>query len=187
MAAATTPLVRPNNRVLIASADSSFRKRLRNSPSYVEALSEEAAGGAHALAKLARFSCDSVLLDRNLPDLDSKEVADLIRRRYPQVEIEFVDSKSDSAALPAIGPEQEGASESNNDQLAGQEDEEGNAPTQRCVPEESAETLPGMLGPSRAMQQVYRLVRMVAARDTTVLITGATGTGRNWLPRPFTS
>src|ERR1700743_2595794 len=35
-----------------------------------------------------------------------------------------------------------------------------------------------MIGSSRAMEQVYRLVQMVAARDTTVLVTGETGTGK---------
>lgn len=38
--------------------------------------------------------------------------------------------------------------------------------------------LPGMIGTGRAIQPVYRLARMVAARDTTVLITGETGTGK---------
>jgi transcriptional regulator with GAF, ATPase, and Fis domain len=38
--------------------------------------------------------------------------------------------------------------------------------------------LPGMIGSSSAMQQVYDLVRMVAHRDTTVLVTGETGTGK---------
>jgi transcriptional regulator with GAF, ATPase, and Fis domain len=41
-----------------------------------------------------------------------------------------------------------------------------------------AEALPGMIGTSRPMQQVYRLARMVAPRDTTVLVTGETGTGK---------
>src|SRR5262249_44428332 len=34
------------------------------------------------------------------------------------------------------------------------------------------------IGASNAIQQVYRLARMVAARDTTVLLTGETGTGK---------
>jgi len=40
------------------------------------------------------------------------------------------------------------------------------------------EPLPGMIGSSRAMEQVYRLVQMVANRDTAVLVTGETGTGK---------
>jgi len=38
--------------------------------------------------------------------------------------------------------------------------------------------LPGMIGNSRAMQPVYRLARLLAPRNTTVLITGPTGCGK---------
>src|SRR5262249_39673591 len=44
--------------------------------------------------------------------------------------------------------------------------------------EAGEECLPGMIGRSRSIQQIYRLVRMVSKRDTTVLITGETGTGK---------
>jgi len=85
MAAAATPtLARSYSRILVASADEAFRKHLIKRPAYMRALSEEAVGGAHALATLAHFSCDSVLLDRHLPDLDAAEVAATIRQRYPQ-------------------------------------------------------------------------------------------------------
>jgi transcriptional regulator with GAF, ATPase, and Fis domain len=170
-AAVTTPFLR-SSRVLIASADSSFRRKLMNRPSCAKALREEAAGGAHALAKLARFSCDSILLDRNLPDLDSGEVAELIRQRHPQVEIEFVDSRSDQSgeAEPEqleVGPSHRQPAE--------------DFPMLGGVPkadENIAQALPGMLGASAAIRQTYRLARMVAPRDTTVLITGETGTGK---------
>ena len=39
------------------------------------------------------------------------------------------------------------------------------------------EPLPRMFGATWAMEQVYRLVRMAASRDTAVLITRETGTG----------
>lgn len=80
-AAATTPFLRNYTRILVASADSSFRRRLISHPAYARTLREEAIGGAHALAKLAQISCDGVLLDRNLPDLDAAEVADLMREK----------------------------------------------------------------------------------------------------------
>jgi DNA-binding NtrC family response regulator len=43
--------------------------------------------------------------------------------------------------------------------------------------------LPGMIGHSAIMQPVYRMVRLVASRDTTVLITGPTGTGKELVAR----
>jgi len=52
MAATATPgFARSFNRILIASADASFRKRVLKDPVYAGSLSEEAVGGAHALAK----------------------------------------------------------------------------------------------------------------------------------------
>jgi DNA-binding NtrC family response regulator len=49
--------------------------------------------------------------------------------------------------------------------------------------EKEKEPLPGMIGSSPAMQEVYRLVRLVAHRNTTVLISGDTGTGKELVAR----
>jgi DNA-binding NtrC family response regulator len=43
--------------------------------------------------------------------------------------------------------------------------------------------LPGMIGRSALMQAVYRQVQLVAPRDTTVLITGPTGSGKELVAR----
>src|ERR1700722_10180509 len=92
MAATATPgVMRTRNRILVASADPLFRDRVKRSSVYADAMSEEAVGGAHALAKLLQWPCDGVLLDRNLPDLDAQEVAEQIRKQYPQIEVKLVD------------------------------------------------------------------------------------------------
>jgi transcriptional regulator with GAF, ATPase, and Fis domain len=176
MAAVTSALTRPCSRVLIASADPSFRRRLMNSSLYTEALSEEAAGGAHALAKLAKFSYTSVVLDRNLPDLDSAEVAELIRQRYPEIEIELVDSKTVGEAVQGLEPLAKRPSDDSR-QLPGEHFGDVEIAKSRAG-EGDAEPLPGMIGSGVAIQQTYRLARMIAPRDTTVLITGETGTGK---------
>ncbi len=49
-----------------------------------------------------------------------------------------------------------------------------------CV---SAAALPGMIGNSLVMQPVYRLARLLAPRNTTVLITGPTGCGKEVVAR----
>ena len=53
-----------------------------------------------------------------------------------------------------------------------------------CANDKHAEAaLPGMIGRSAAMQAVYRKVQLVAPRDTTVLITGPTGSGKELVAR----
>jgi hypothetical protein len=52
MAAATPNVLSSRTRVLVASADSGFRKRLMTNPMYASAWREEVTGGAHALARL---------------------------------------------------------------------------------------------------------------------------------------
>ena len=53
-----------------------------------------------------------------------------------------------------------------------------------CEQNESGWTvLPGMIGLSAAMRPVYRMAQLVAGRDTTVLITGPTGSGKELVAR----
>src|ERR1700759_53883 len=92
MAATETPrMIRKRRRVLVGGAGPLLRGRVKRNPVYADALSEEAVGGAHALAKLLQWPCDGVLLDRNLPDLDAQEAAEQIRKQYPQIDVELVD------------------------------------------------------------------------------------------------
>jgi transcriptional regulator with GAF, ATPase, and Fis domain len=180
--AATAPssVLASRNRVLIASADPAFRQRVMKSASLAAAVSEEAVGGAHALARLLQMSCDSVLLDRNLPDLDASEVAEQIRRQYPQTTVELVDSRAANDLARSVSEDadvrEEGLPAENADSSQAVVEEVVGGSV-RELPAGTA-ALPGMIGASRAMEQVYRLVRMVASRDTAVLITGETGTGK---------
>ena len=171
-AGAATNFVRPQSRVLIASANEEFRKRMLGRAGFGDFVGEEALGGAHALAKLGQFPCDSVLLDRRLPDLDADEVAEMIRDRYPSVAVEVVDSSvsADELSTPADLLDAAPIVEKS-ESWTGEGDRSSNE-----APEVA--TLPRMIGTSRAMRQVYRMVRMVAPRDTTVLVTGETGTGK---------
>jgi transcriptional regulator with GAF, ATPase, and Fis domain len=197
MAATATPgVMRTRSRILVASADPIFRDRVKRNPVYADAMSEEAVGGAHALAKLLQWPCDGVLLDRNLPDLDAQEVADQIRKQYPEMQVELMDpaamAKEEAKAEEAVtaGAEEGGEIEAEAGEEARADIHVGSecAATEGTEPEPASnergeavrevEPLPGMIGSSRAMEQVYRLVQMVANRDTTVLVTGETGTGK---------
>ncbi len=176
MGAAAAQTCQPaRNRLLIASADPLFRKLLIKKAMYADAHYEEAVGGAHALAKLRDMECDHVLLDRYLPDLDSAELATIIQKQYPAVQVRFVDADSlaEEIEKPAAAVEKCGTVTESEISVAGEHETARVTPF--LAPEEP---LSGMIGSSRAMQKVYRLARLVAKRDTAVLITGETGTGK---------
>jgi len=110
-----------------------------------------------------------------LPDLDPAEVAAIIRERYPRIEVEFVDSR---AGADVIAHAETGQSSDCRTPTACTPDLLALELQDTTFRSEAASALPGMLGSSRAIQQLYRLARMVAPRDTAVLITGETGTGK---------
>ena len=165
MSTAVANWIQKPNRILVASSDPRVRARVLADPGYSLAERSEACGGAHALAKLKDLACDEVLLDRNLADLDASEVAELIRREYPQIEVSWIEG--------------EAGGESPNRRTSVVEDieREKELGWSGLAPVEEPE-LPGMIGSSEVMREVYRLVRMVAKRDTSVLVMGETGTGK---------
>ena len=106
----------------------------------------------------------------------------------------LVDSSVDSSTGGARQQEDEGAS-----QVAGNMREKSpQGQTELFVDEDNdfdhgtrtvenalrhIEPLPGMIGVSLKMKQLYRLARLVAPRDTAVLIIGGTGTGKELVAR----
>ena len=166
-AAATTNWVRGASRILVASSDPKVRQRVLGDPELEGVERMEACGGAHALAKLREIACDGVMLDRNLADLDASEVAELIRREHPHLSFCWIERPRTDEPQP--------------DDMRGQRkrSEIIALPAWESRHESPASLgLPGMIGTSAVMEEVYRLARMVARRDTTVLISGETGTGK---------
>lgn len=193
--------------VLIASADAEFRRRTHDSlAAQTDAAAiAEAAGGAEALAQIAERletaaptplgGLATVLLDRWLPDLEAEELAAQIRSSHPWLRVEVVDSRASGRGAPRLAAG--GAAPAAFAGLrtgAGSGTEEGLAPATAAAGvaapragEEArrrrAEPLPGMLGRSAAMERFFHLARLVARRDTTLLITGESGTGKELVAR----
>ncbi|MFZ0818415.1 MAG: hypothetical protein WAM78_23015, partial [Candidatus Sulfotelmatobacter sp.] len=129
---------------------------------------QQVAGGADALAKLEVGDWQLLFLDRRVPDLDTEELIAIIQRRFPGIQVVLLDS--DNATLAS----DEARSE------AGKGEKSEVRPFVSAAPESTAhgclwktsdgeaEPLPGMIGRSPAMQQVYRMARLVAPRTTTV-------------------
>jgi transcriptional regulator with GAF, ATPase, and Fis domain len=176
------PITRPRVGTLIASPDHQFRRRWLLESGEANRPNHEVEGGAHALAKLSECDCDRVVLDSQLPDLDAGEVAGLIRQRYPRTTIQVVDSRKDAPCKNEVI-----AFESSQTDFAEKIGEtnfaEGFQIDEQTTAELHAEPLPGMIGCSRAMREMYRMVRLVAPRDTAVLLAGETGTGKELVAR----
>jgi len=199
MATAATQSTVRCPRILIASSNEAFRKQWIGSSERGMADVEEAAGGADALAKLESANWGEVLLDRRLHDLDVNELVQIIRARHPHLPVRLVDSEVREAsrevageAVREIGREQfledGGESEGETQDLAETLTVEAEAALQLFQndlqpPVARAQPLPGMMGDGPGLEEVYRLARLVGPRQTTVLITGETGTGKELVAR----
>jgi len=162
----TTTAVIPSTLggVLVASPSIWFREQVRRSLPQRRWPVQEVQGGADALAELENGGWQVLFLDRRLPDLDAEELVSTIRVRFPGTEVVLLDSDNGATPLwPALPP---------SPSLSQAEDGRTNVAP-----------LPGMVGQSPTMRSLYRKARLVAPRDTTVLILGSTGTGKELVAR----
>ena len=170
--------------VLVASPDALFRRHIVNTLHSGRWPVQEALGGADALGKLESGSCQLLLLDRRLPDLDVEELLQIIQMRFPGIEVILLDPETGkpverTMANSFTAPVLRTLEKIDRSPLNGADT------MPDLVPQDlpTVEPLKGMIGNSPAMQRVYRLARLVAPRPTTVLLVGATGTGKELVAR----
>ncbi len=192
-AAAAMPVWIGQGRILVASSHAEFRSKVITGLGPVEVEAAEAAGGADALLKLEEADFHTLLIDSELEDLDAEELVSTIRFRFPLLKVVMLDAAhtaeqlsldlrdeafpvKSNAAEPAVpaGPISSTATTV---------DSSDSRPVISEAEAANLEPLPGMIGTSRKMQQLYRLARLVAPRDTAVLIVGGTGTGKELVAR----
>ena len=102
MSSRAIPAAHPDlYRVLIASSDPKFRNRSIPETEGQQISIEEALSGAQAISKLRTLAFDLLILDRRLPDLDAEEVAEIVRKKFPDLRIQLADSSD----LPEEKPE----------------------------------------------------------------------------------
>ncbi len=144
----------------------------------------EAVSGAGALEMLHQHEDGEgvLLLDPILPDLDPDEFHGMIKRRFPHTQVVRLNARTgqmqadDGATTPVSKWLMELV---NVDGAAGGDGRglRGGEMLPRLQKEQN--NLRGMVGNSEPMQRAYELARMVAVRDTTVLVTGESGTGKD--------
>jgi DNA-binding NtrC family response regulator len=169
----------PANRgVLVVSPSITLRAQVLRNLDHGAGPVQEVSGGADALVKLESGQWQLLFLDRRLPDLDAEELIQIIKVRFPGIEVVMLDSDGDSA-LPWLI--QGGAGPASRSEASMHTEEPQLARTNKSTTE--TQPLPGMIGASEVMRRLYRLTRLVAPHPTTVLVMGATGTGKELVAR----
>ena len=144
----------------------------------------QAGSGTRALELLEDNGADDgvLLLDPMLPDLEPNEFHGMVKQRFPNTQILTLNSHTGQLLIGSSSPtalstqlvdlvNRGGAVQNNSIPEI-----DGQAPRLRI---EGRNNLRGMIGDSEPMQRTYTLTRMVAIRDTTVLVTGESGTGKD--------
>jgi DNA-binding NtrC family response regulator len=178
--------------VLVASPSTVLREQVRRTLQQDRGPIHEVQGGADALVKLESGHWQLLFLDRRLPDLDVEELMAIIKLRFPGIEVVLLDSDN-NAPFPAkdtaynswLRQRKPAAARRGTSAVMASSDSEEARPDllPEAVPSRTVQSLPGMIGNAEVMQRLYRLTRLVAPRTTTVMVTGATGTGKELVAR----
>jgi DNA-binding NtrC family response regulator len=173
----------PTN-VFVVSSNLKLRESLQGKLGHSRWNVIEAGSGAGALEVLYKHEDGDgvLLLDPMLPDLDPDEFHGMIKRRFPNTQVVTLNSRTgqmligDSSPTPVSKWLMELV---NVDGVVGT-DTRGSFDLEVARrSQQGRNNLRGMVGDSELMQRAYELTRMVAERDTTVLITGESGTGKD--------
>jgi transcriptional regulator with GAF, ATPase, and Fis domain len=169
--------------VLLVSPNSRLRLQLREKLREPRWSLTETASGAEALECLHERLSEILLLDPLLPDLESGEFSAMVREQFPSVQILTVNSHTGQLVLGTSSPTALSAQLTEVLYCGGNAQAASTSPVQLRRSLAGYDThvrgIRGMVGDTEAMQQVYELTNMVARRDTTVLVTGESGTGKD--------
>ena len=188
MATAQANYVRAEDRVpidvIVVSPNAKLRDELKEKLCPPRWRVKEAGGGSEALAKLREHGrADAVLLlDPILPDLNPGEFNAIVRDRFPNAQVMMLNSHTGQLLIGAASPtpvsrkvvdavNRIGSHFATPAPSVSGEDSQSNIA--------GTVKLRGMVGKSAPMLRTYALTRMVATRDTTVLVTGESGTGKD--------
>jgi DNA-binding NtrC family response regulator len=172
------------NDVIVVSSNPEVRHELQDKlvrPRWHLAVAES---GAAALKLLREKDVEYaiMLLDPNLPDLTADEFQRIVREMHPAIQTLMVKSQNGKLLIGNASPTQISI------RLEEIVNRAGHAKTGSDIVFAHAKftfagnasiRLRSMVGDSDPMLRTYALTRMVAARNTTVLITGESGTGKD--------
>src|SRR5215210_5784733 len=153
---------------------------------------EQADSGEAALAKLTEFAFDIIITDLRLPGIDGAAVVEAAVERYPDIVAIVVTgygTLKDAVEAIKRGAWDFVSKPFQIDELTHVLD---SALEQRRLKSENAYLraqldqryrVEGIIGKSPAMKRMFQLLETVAATNSTILITGETGTGKEVVAR----
>jgi transcriptional regulator with PAS, ATPase and Fis domain len=174
-------------RVLVVSPNAQLRQELEEKLTPERWRVMQSASGAGALELLRAHEGDEgvLLLDPSLPDLEPEGFRAIVRNRFPNTQVLMLNSQTGQLLVGSASPTPVSARLMDAINAGGAVRSVGPTPAPhenlRVVHDRNAIKLRGMIGNSEPMQRTWAVTRMVAARNTTVLITGESGTGKDLL------
>src|SRR3954471_2197195 len=153
---------------------------------------EQASSGEDALARLADFAFDIIVTDLRLPGMDGRAVLDAAIERYPEIIAIIITGFG--TVKDAVNAIKQGAADfiTKPFQFDALLHVLRSALEQRRLKSENAYLrsqledryrIDGLVGRSRIMRELFQLLETVAPTNSTILVTGETGTGKELAAR----
>jgi len=144
----------------------------------------EAASGAEALERMESEQISLVLLDPELPDLKTDDFRQFVQSQYPNITVIPINRNTGLPTVSAPSPDS-AIFEIIRKLERGAPLRAGSAGFPLRSQEENATpaSIPGFVGAAASVQHLCSMLRLVAPRDTTVLVTGESGTGKDIVAR----
>jgi DNA-binding NtrC family response regulator len=182
------PLLFPERReeqravqVIVVSGSTAFREQICGRLAPLKWHVHEATSGSGALELLqAQQGLEVMLLDPLLPDLLPTEFMGIVRQSFPDVEVLTMNTGSGHIVVGTSTPTPFAAQLSDLlHRSTASTLNPGTVHPDAVRNRTGGPGIRGMVGECAAMRHAYALTHMVARRDTTVLITGESGTGKD--------
>lgn len=145
----------------------------------------EARSGAEALEKIDMRQASLVLLDPGLPDLKVDDFKAILSSQYPDTSVIPINPHTGQPIIAT--PEPDSLCFEIVRRIEYRSPLRPKSPTLPSLAIDEGESaplgLPGFVGVAPSVQRLNQMVRLVAQRDTTVLITGESGTGKDVVAR----
>ncbi len=178
---------RPQYQILLADDERDFRTQVHELLSHNGYDVESVADGAKALNVLQQKFFDAAILDIAMPKVDGLEVLEFMKERYPETEVIMVTGVGD--VKTAVTSMKKGAFHYITKPFMPEEllqvleraVEHCNLKRQASIMQTQLSRINDtmeMVGGSSALQSIVDLAHRVAPTDTSVLIQGASGTGK---------